>query len=121
MYNANGVQCRWHQLFTSHACVVAPVPGGQRQNAGRFTHMNDETKTYLLPHLEESCVGGCAVAASGKSRSTRRLVHSAVFSLPPCDLNDRRRHPSFQLVSHLAALNLRHVHIWMQVQRLHNI
>ena len=124
-WNQNAVLCR-HELFipTLQACVVAWVRGGQKQN-GRFTHRSKQTNKQS--NVPFTSLGGVCVRACGSERKVAVLVpigprwrfiqndrqdpYAGVLSKRPA-------RSLFGHTSHLTALRLRRVHVWMQVQHL---
>ena len=90
----------------------------KNRTAASLTGANKQTNVPF-PSL-----GGVRVEASGKSRSSCRLVHAGVLSKATGKILRLASYPKrparslFRHISHLTALSLRRVHVWMQVQHL---
>jgi hypothetical protein len=127
------------QTIYPHVAGLCRRLGTWRPKTERPLHSQEQTTNKCTSHLtwRSVCVRACVrVEASGKSRSSCRLVHAGVLSKTTGKIlmlasypNDRQdpyagvlsKRPARSLfghTSHLTALRHRRVHVWMQVQHL---
>ena len=105
-----------------HVAGLCRRLGTWRPKTERLLHSKEQTNKRTF-HLtwRSVCV---RVEASGKSRSSCRLVHAGVLSKATGKILRLASYPKrparslFRHISHLTALSLRRVHVWMQVQHL---